>query len=176
MGLVTSTQTRKSPARRIGTPIPVPGRIGNRGFPVFRPNRGFPSRFPVKTRESGEISDSRFPSDVRAATAVDSEYTLPRVSCQCSHRQHAAPIQGLREGLCCCRVPVTTSMEHQPQWTRNILSREASIMPVLSQAACAGSYCIQPEGPRLWTERGSMLLPWICLPRLRKVLKVPQPE
>ncbi len=46
-------QTRKSPARPIGTPIPVPGRIGNRGFPVCRPNResGIPSRrapFPGK--------------------------------------------------------------------------------------------------------------------------------
>ncbi len=37
----TAAQTRKSPARRIGTPIPDSGRIGNRGFPVsrFRPSR-----------------------------------------------------------------------------------------------------------------------------------------
>jgi hypothetical protein len=69
-----------------------------------RPNRetGIPSPFPGKKPGIGGGSDSRFPSDVRASTAVDSEYTQPRVSCQCSHRQHAAPIQGLRDGACCC--------------------------------------------------------------------------
>jgi hypothetical protein len=56
-------QTRKSPARRIGTPIPVPGQIGNRGLPVSRPNResGIPSPIP-QNRESGDpIPDSRVP-------------------------------------------------------------------------------------------------------------------
>jgi hypothetical protein len=55
------------PARRIGTPIPdsrpnllnresgdfpIPGQIGNRGFPP---------RFPAKNRESGPIRGIRFP-------------------------------------------------------------------------------------------------------------------
>ncbi len=84
-----------------GPRFPVPGRIGNRGFPVSRRNResGIPS--PIPGRKSGiGGSDSRFPSDVRAltVTAVDSEYTQ-RLSCQCSHRQHAAPIQGLSRSM-----------------------------------------------------------------------------
>ncbi len=89
-------------------PFPAESGIGDSLFPGQIGNRGFPPRFPgppAKNRESGDpIPDSRFPSDVRAslATAVDSEYTQPRVSCQCSHRQHAAPIQGLREGTCSC--------------------------------------------------------------------------
>jgi hypothetical protein len=102
-----AAQTRKPPARRIGTPIPGPGRIGKRGFPVSRPNRetGIPSPGPFPGKNTGNGgSDSRFPSDVRASTAVDSEYTQPRVSCQCSHRQHAAPIQGPREGTCSCHL------------------------------------------------------------------------
>jgi hypothetical protein len=46
-------QTRKSPARRIGTPIPVPGRIGNRGFSAQVDD--FPSPIPGHlNRESGE--------------------------------------------------------------------------------------------------------------------------
>ena len=55
LGPSDSEQTRKSPARRIGTPIPVPGRIGNRGFPVSRPNResGIPSPFPGKIGNRG---------------------------------------------------------------------------------------------------------------------------
>jgi hypothetical protein len=102
-GSGTRTQTRKPPARRIGTPIPVSGRIGNREFPVSRPNResGIPSPIPGQ-KKSGigpGGSDSRFPSDVRASTAVDSEYTQQRVTCRCSHRQRTAPIQGLRRSM-----------------------------------------------------------------------------
>ena len=49
----------------------LPGRIGNRGFPVSRPNResGIASPIPGKKMGIGG-SDSRFPSDVRASTAV----------------------------------------------------------------------------------------------------------
>ena len=94
--LISAPQSRRPgnpPAHRIGTPIPGPGRIGKRGFPASRPNRetGIPSPFGTRQKKKG---DSRFPSDVRASTAVDSEYTQPRASCQCSHRQHAAPTQG----------------------------------------------------------------------------------
>jgi hypothetical protein len=52
-------QTRKSPARRIGTPIPSPGSRPNResGIPCFPAKSGIggiPPRFPAKNRESGE--------------------------------------------------------------------------------------------------------------------------
>ena len=75
-------QTRKSPARRIGTPIPFPAEsgIGDSLFPGQIGNRGFPPRFPAKKSGiGGSDRNSRFPSDVRASTAVDSEYTRPRV-------------------------------------------------------------------------------------------------
>jgi hypothetical protein len=88
------------PARRIGTPIPVPAAAesgnGDSLFPGQVGKRGFPLRFPAKKRESGDpVPDSRVTSRGRrrASTAVDSEYT----------------------------------------------PEAASIMPVLSQAAC-GSY------------------------------------
>jgi hypothetical protein len=91
-------QTMKPPARRIGTPIPGPGRIGKRGFPqaVSRPNRDSETGFPAPKKKPGNRgSDSRFPSDVRASTAVDSEYTAgcthPRVSC---HRDSASARTG----------------------------------------------------------------------------------
>jgi hypothetical protein len=96
--------------------------IGDSLFPGRIGNRGFPPRFKFPAKKSGiGGSDSRFPSDVRASTAVDSEYsnTQPRVSCQCSHRQHAAPIDSGSK-----TEHVAASDEHQPQWTRNILSRE----------------------------------------------------
>ena len=57
-------QTRKSPARRIGTPIPDsrPNReSGISRFPGQIGNRGFPPRFPAKNRESGPIRGIRFP-------------------------------------------------------------------------------------------------------------------
>jgi hypothetical protein len=88
-------------------PFPDSGRIGNRGpeIPTKPGNGGSDSRFlfmeaflsiehPLRTpppdkpwarptRTRVRTVDSRFPShgDVRASTAVDSEYTQPRVSC-----------------------------------------------------------------------------------------------
>ena len=58
-------QTRKSPARRIGTPIPGPGRIGNRGFPVSRRNResGIPSPIPGKKSGNRGNRESDFLSN-----------------------------------------------------------------------------------------------------------------
>jgi hypothetical protein len=60
-------QARKPPARRIGTPIP--GRIGNRGFPVSRrrPNResGIPS--PIPGKKNSGIGGIRFPIPVSPA-------------------------------------------------------------------------------------------------------------
>ena len=108
-------------------------------------------RFPVPGR-IGKRPDSRFPSDVRASTAVNSEYTQPRVACQCSHRQHAAPIQGPRE-----REHAAASDEHQLQWTRNILSRE------YHASALTGSMRL------LFRVREREHAAVICLPRLRKV-------
>jgi hypothetical protein len=75
---VRAAQTRKSPARRIGTPIPGSRPIGKR--PVYR--FPIPDSRPIGNRESGNPpkknrenggSDSRFPSDVRASTAVNSD-------------------------------------------------------------------------------------------------------
>jgi hypothetical protein len=40
---------------------------------------------------------------------VGSESTQPRVSCQCSHRQHATPFRGPREGKCSCHLPPATA-------------------------------------------------------------------
>jgi hypothetical protein len=58
---------------------------------------------------------------VTSITAVDSEYTQLRVPCQCSHRQHAAPIQGPREGTCSCHLPPATrpvaSISVRRHWT-----------------------------------------------------------
>ena len=98
------SQTRKSPARRIGTPIPdsrpnresgdfpIPGQIGNRGFPP---------RFPAKNREIGGIGN---PSDF-----LSDEYQLQwtrNILLVLSREYHAsaftgnwyaAPIQGPRQ-------------------------------------------------------------------------------
>ena len=99
-----------------GPRFPVPGRIGNRGFPVSRPNResGIPSPIPGKKSGIGADSggsDSRFPSE----------------------------------------------SEHQPQWTRNILSRE------YHASALTGSMRL------LFRVREREHAAVICLPRLRKV-------
>jgi hypothetical protein len=89
------------PAAPAGTP-PIPVRIGKRpGIPCFPPV----SRFrrigkrgaPVSRKKKGNPGES----ESGTAPTLDSEYTQPRVlvSCrghQCSHRQHAAPIQGPR--------------------------------------------------------------------------------
>ncbi len=81
-------QTRKSPARRIGTPIPGPGRIGNRGFPP---------RFPAK--KSGNRGD-------RESDFLSDEYQLQWTRNILSREYHAsaftgswyaAPIQGPRQ-------------------------------------------------------------------------------
>jgi hypothetical protein len=140
-----------------GPRFPVPGRIGDSLFPGQIGNRGFPPRFrvPAENRESGG-SVSRFPSDVRAltVTAVDSEYTQ-RLSCQCSQRQHAAPIQGLLK----TEHWHAASDEHQPQWTRNILSREYHASP----SALTGSMRL------LFRVREREHAAVICLPRLRKL-------
>jgi hypothetical protein len=58
LGPSDSEHSRKSPARRIGTPGDSRSRqdrIGNRGFPVSRPNResGIPSPFPGKIGNRG---------------------------------------------------------------------------------------------------------------------------
>jgi hypothetical protein len=99
-----------------GPRFPIPGRIGNRGFPVSRPNResGIPSPIPGKkigNRGRFGASDSRFPSE----------------------------------------------SEHQPQWTRNILSRE------YHASALTGSMRL------LFRVREREHAAVICLPRLRKV-------
>jgi hypothetical protein len=62
--LSTASQTRKSPARRIGTPIPDSRPNRESGIPCFPAkigNRGFPPRFPAKNRESGPIRGIRLP-------------------------------------------------------------------------------------------------------------------
>jgi hypothetical protein len=95
-------------------PFPAESGIGDSLFPGRIGNRGFPPRFPAKKSGIGG-SDSRFPtrrSDVRASTAVDSEYTRPRVSCRCSHGQRAAPIQGLRRSML---LRVTCRNEHDSE-------------------------------------------------------------
>ncbi len=63
-----------------GPRFPVPAESGHGPFPDsrFRPIGNRESGNPPKKRENGG-SDSRIPSDVRASTAVDSEYsTQPR--------------------------------------------------------------------------------------------------
>ena len=79
-----------------------PAKSGIGDFPIPRPYResGIPS--PIPGKKSGIGADSGDPiPDYRVSPSInrsclDSEYTQPRVSCQCSHRQHAAPIQGLK--------------------------------------------------------------------------------
>jgi len=81
-------QTRKSPAaRRIGTPIPGPGRIGNRGFPVSRPNResGIPSPIPGKKSGNRGNRESDFLSD---------EYQLQWTRNILSREYHASAFTG----------------------------------------------------------------------------------
>jgi hypothetical protein len=82
-------QTRKSPARRIGTPIPGPGRIGNRGFPSPFPgqigNRGFPPRFPAKKSGNRGNRESDFLSD---------EYQLQWTQNILSREYHASAFTG----------------------------------------------------------------------------------
>ncbi len=120
--------TLKSPARRIGTPIPVPGgRIGKRGFPVSRPNRetGVPSLFPgrAKNRESPGWSDSRFPPFFWKALAyLPIENTLNGKRPRLVHRPGPS-----RPKIPDSRVPVTLGRpsiksQVETQWTRNILS------------------------------------------------------
>jgi hypothetical protein len=83
-GVPCLVQTRKSgrPAES-GPRFPFPAESGN-GDSLF-PGQIYPSResgipSPIPGKKSGiGGSDSRFPSDVRASTAVDSEYTQPRV-------------------------------------------------------------------------------------------------
>jgi hypothetical protein len=60
-------------------------------MPVF--SQAACGSYPLRVREREHAAAS----DEHQLTAVDSEYTQPRVSCQCSHRQHAAPIQGPSE-------------------------------------------------------------------------------
>ena len=169
-----------------GALIPGPGRIGKRPrIPCFptRAESGIgvrrrPREIPPKTGNGG--SDSRFPSDVRASTAVDSEYTQPRVSCQCPHRQHAAPttsIQGPREGAWLSML-LRVSDEHQLQWTRNIHSREHHA----SASALTGSMRLRvrllfTEGPREGTCSCHLLprLPVRKVTRGSRILPVAQP-
>ncbi len=131
-----------SPARRVGTPIPVPGRIGNRGFPVSRPNResGFPPRFPVKTRESGDpIPDSRVTSEHQPQCAR----VMPVLS-----QAACGSYSGSKRGSMLLRV---TSINRSGLRLGIYSLAAASIMPVLSQAAC-GSYSGSDS------ERGNMQL------------------
>jgi hypothetical protein len=79
--------------------------------------------------------------------AVDSEYTQPRVSCQCPHRQHAAaPKFRVRDSE---REHAAVSDEHRPLWTQpeHILDREF-------RAALTSSMRLLFTG----SERGNMLL------------------
>ena len=120
-------QTRKSPARRIGTPIPDSGRIGNRGFPVsrFRPSR-----------ESGIDDSPDFPKKSgnrgnRESDFLSDEYQLQWTRNILSREYHASAFTGSMRLLFRVRdserehAAVSASddsdSEHQAQWTQHIL-------------------------------------------------------
>jgi hypothetical protein len=81
-------------------------------LPVVRPNRNIMINAAANDEHQLERA-----STTSSTLAVDSEFTQPRVSYgddsyQCPHRQHAAPIQGLRdsEGACCCPTHLPPSV------------------------------------------------------------------
>jgi hypothetical protein len=139
----------RDPARRIGTPIPVPGRIGNRGSTpcqCFPAKSGIGDFLPVSRQKTGlgiGGSDSRFPSDVRASTAastaVDLEYTSSAASVMPVRSQAACgSYSGSKRGSSSMlRLLRVTSINCSG--LRLGTYSAASIMPVLSLAAC-GSY------------------------------------
>jgi len=74
--------------RPIGTPIPVPGRIGKRGFPIPDSgrvgNRGFPSPFPGQIGNRGN-GNWGFPGLCCRPRRSPNRQVLPRASAGLSH-------------------------------------------------------------------------------------------
>ena len=88
--LERAAQTRKSPARRIGTPIPDSGRIGNGGFPVsrFRPSREtIPPESPDFPKNPGNRGN-------RESDFLSDEYQLQWTRNILSREYHASAFTG----------------------------------------------------------------------------------